>query len=38
MNWQMVHLFEMKLKQEHYLIRGAFVHLWNMIFVYVLSD
>ena len=33
MNWQMEHLFEIKLKQEqHFLIPGPFVHLWHMNF------
>ena len=36
MNWQMEHIFEIKLKQEHFFIpAGPFVHLWHMIFVYV---
>ena len=35
MNWQVEHLFEIKLKQEqHFLIPGPFVHLWHMIFFF----
>ena len=38
MIWQMEHLFEIKLKQEqHFFIPLPFVHLWHMVFVYVLS-
>jgi len=42
MNWQMEHLinkFEIKLKQErHFFIPLPFVHLWHMVFAYVLSN
>ena len=36
MNWQMEHIFEIKLKQEqHFFIpAGPFVHMWHMTFVY----
>ena len=37
MNWQMEHIFEIKLNQEqHFFIPAEpFVHMWHMTFVYV---